>query len=84
MVGDKQYSAFDRVLTVHLATICSNHGQFDVYSPPSVRPVIYGNGNMTLLDILSPESTVVGLKSNTKEEVIGELVDKLKNEAKVI
>ena len=33
---------------------------------------------MTLLDILSPESTVVGLKSNTKEEVIGELVDKLK------
>jgi PTS system nitrogen regulatory IIA component len=33
---------------------------------------------MTLLDILSPESTVVGLQSNTKEEIIGELVDMLK------
>ena len=32
---------------------------------------------MTLLDILSPGSTVVGLKSNTKEEIIGELVDLL-------
>ena len=33
---------------------------------------------MTLLDILSPESTVVGLQSSTKEEIIGELVDMLK------
>ena len=33
---------------------------------------------MTLLDILSPESTVVGLESTTKEEIIGELVDMLK------
>ena len=33
---------------------------------------------MTLLDIMSPESTVVGLQSSTKEEIIGELVDMLK------
>jgi PTS system nitrogen regulatory IIA component len=32
---------------------------------------------MTLLDILTPASTVVGLESNTKEEIIGELVDLL-------
>lgn len=32
---------------------------------------------MTLLDILSPGSTVVGLETNTKEEIIGELVDLL-------
>ncbi len=32
---------------------------------------------MTLLDILSPESTTVDLKGETKEEIIAELVDSL-------
>lgn len=32
---------------------------------------------MTLLDILSPESTSVDLKGETKEEIIAELVDSL-------
>jgi PTS system nitrogen regulatory IIA component len=32
---------------------------------------------MTLLDILSPQSTIVDLKSETKEDIIAELVDSL-------
>ena len=32
---------------------------------------------MTLLDILSPDSTIVDLKGDTKEEIIAELVDSL-------
>ena len=32
---------------------------------------------MTLLDILSPASTIVDLKGDTKEEIIAELVDSL-------
>ena len=36
-----------------------------------------GDGYMTLLDILSPESTTVDLKGETKEEIIAELVDSL-------
>lgn len=32
---------------------------------------------MTLLDILSPESTIVDLKGETKEEIIAELVNSL-------
>ncbi len=32
---------------------------------------------MTLLDILSPQSTLVGLQGETKEEIIKELVDSL-------
>lgn len=32
---------------------------------------------MTLLDILSPQSTLVGLQGETKEEIIEELVDSL-------
>ena len=34
---------------------------------------------MTLLDILSPDSTIVDLKGETKEEIIAELVDSLAN-----
>ena len=34
---------------------------------------------MTLLDILSPDSTIVDLKGETKEEIITELVDSLAN-----
>ena len=32
---------------------------------------------MTLLDILSPDSTIVDLKGDTKEEIIADLVDSL-------
>ena len=32
---------------------------------------------MTLLEILSPETTIVGLEGNSKEEIIEELVDRL-------
>lgn len=34
---------------------------------------------MTLLDILSPDSTIVDLKGETKEEIIAELIDLLAN-----
>ena len=34
---------------------------------------------MTLLDILSPDSTIVDLKGETKEEIIAELIDSLAN-----
>ena len=34
---------------------------------------------MTLLDILSPDSTIVDLKGETKEEIIAELVESLAN-----
>ena len=34
---------------------------------------------MTLLDILSPDTTIVDLKGETKEEIIAELVDSLAN-----
>jgi len=35
------------------------------------------SAQMTLLDILSPQSTLVGLQGETKEEIIKELVDSL-------
>jgi len=38
---------------------------------------------MNLLDILSARSTIVGLKSETKEGIIGELVDALTDDAVV-
>lgn len=38
---------------------------------------------MNLLDILSARSTIVGLKSETKEGIIGELVDALADDAVV-